>query len=114
MSELRKRYKSLTRDQEMLLEIVDRLESNNATLSGLALEVTADQINLNTDKLEMGVWSTIPGNSEEYTYYTGIVAGNPSGNKNVQTVVFKTGVTTIATQTYTWDSDDDVLSITAS
>jgi hypothetical protein len=99
-------------------DIVDAINNLGTTLAGqLALEVTASQINLNTDDLEKGVWEAIPGNSIEFTYYIDTGGGaNPSGNKNVLTAIYKTdaGATTVVTQTYTWDTDDDVVSITAS
>ena len=83
-------------------------------LGGLALELTVDQINLNTDELEKNVWDSIAGNSIEFTYYTDTGGGaNPSGNKNIETAIYKTGVATIVTKTFVWDADDDVLSITA-
>ena len=57
-------------------------------------------------------WDKIIGNSIEFTYYTTVVANNPSGNKNVATAIYKTGVSTIFTQTFVYDATDDVLSIT--
>jgi hypothetical protein len=67
------------------------------------------------DLIEKGVWDTIPGNSTEFTYYLAVdLVNNPTGNKNVQTIVYKRGVTTVVTKTFVWDADDDVVSITAS
>ena len=57
-------------------------------------------------------WDKIVGNSIEFTYYTSVVANNPSGNKNVATAIYKTGATTMFTQTFVYDATDDVLSIT--
>lgn len=59
--------------------------------------------------LDLANFDLTVGNSKEVTYYSGVAAGNPSGNKNVETIVYKTGVTTILTQTFTWDADDDLL-----
>jgi hypothetical protein len=66
--------------------------------------------------LQLAVWDQIIGNSKEITYYAAgpTPAENPSGNKNVQSVIYKEGVSTIITQTFTYDVDDDVLTITAS
>lgn len=73
-------------------------------------QLTNDQTEI--QRLGFNVWSKIPGNSVEFTYYTGVVAGNPSGNKNIQTAVYKTGAATIATETFTYDAADDVLTVT--
>lgn len=53
-----------------------------------------------------------PGNSKEITYW-GAADGtyNPSGNKNIDTIVYKTGVTTVLTQKFTWDLADDLVKI---
>ena len=61
---------------------------------------------------EKEIWDRIVGNSIEFTYYTTIVANNPSGNKNVATAVYKDGGVTQFTQTFAYDASDDVLSIT--
>lgn len=64
---------------------------------------------------ELENWTNIAGNSKEFTYYTDAGGGaNPSGNNNVATVLYKTGVTTVLTQTFIYDINDNVLSITAS
>jgi len=51
------------------------------------------------------------GYSQTISYYTGVVAGNPSGNKNVSTIVYADGVTPVLTKTFTYDALDDVLTI---
>jgi hypothetical protein len=57
-------------------------------------------------------WTSSLGNSVEYTYYAGVEAGNPSGTTtNVKTVVYKTGVTTIFTQTIAYNAADLAISI---
>ena len=61
------------------------------------------------------VWDRIPGNSIDFTYYTGAVAGNPSGNTdNLQSAVYSTGGTTQFTQTFTYDATDRVESVVCS
>jgi hypothetical protein len=83
------------------------------------IEVTLDSIELNTDDLERDVWDQIPGNSSEYTYYTGVEApagnfGNPSGTtSNVKIITYKTGVTAIYYRDLAWDANDNILKITA-
>lgn len=58
-------------------------------------------------------WSSIIGNSVEYNYYAGLAAGNPSGStSNVETVVYKTGVSTSFTQTFEYDLTNKVIKIT--
>lgn len=50
-----------------------------------------------------------------FTYYGGVEAGNPSGNKNVKTIVYSSALLSIsATETFTYDAADDVLTITLS
>jgi len=76
-----------------------------------------EQLEINTDgsvNVRSKLFDEVPGNSKEFTYYSGVVVGNPSGNKNVNTIVYKTGVTTMWTKTFTYDSADDVLTITTS
>ena len=52
------------------------------------------------------------GYSKEIAYYSGVVAGNPSGNKNVESIAYKNGALTEITKTFTYDANDDVLTIT--
>jgi hypothetical protein len=106
-----------------LQNILDQAQSGNQdildALGDLALEVTADQINLNTDDLEKGVWTKIPGNSLELIYYAGVEApsgnfGNPSGTvENVKTLVYKTAGSPVFYQDFAWDSLDRTVLITA-
>jgi hypothetical protein len=54
----------------------------------------------------------VPGNSVEITYYSGVAAGNPSGTTdNIETIVYKTGATTIATKTLSYNANDDIINI---
>jgi hypothetical protein len=58
-------------------------------------------------------WTTIVGNSIDYTYYTGVAPGNPSGDvNNVETAEYFTGTTLIFTQTFTYDANDNCINIT--
>lgn len=60
-------------------------------------------------------WTSEIGNSTAYTYYAGIEAGNPSGTTtNIKTIAYKTGITTIFTQTIAYNAADLVISITTS
>jgi hypothetical protein len=61
------------------------------------------------DLLELQVWDKIIGNSKEFTWVAGTVSPFV-----VDTILYKTGVSTIFTQTFTYDANDNVLSITCS
>lgn len=58
-------------------------------------------------------WERTPGNSLSFTYYMGIEAGNPSGNANIKTISYYTGLDLKMVQTYTYDAGDKVISITS-
>ncbi len=61
---------------------------------------------------ELANWNLKAGNSTEYTYYTGIDTGNPSGStSNVKLIVYKEGISTILTQTISYNASDLVISI---
>lgn len=61
---------------------------------------------------ELANWNLKAGNSTEYTYYTGIDGGNPSGStSNVRLITYKQGATTIITQTISYNASDLVISI---
>ena len=81
--------------------------------SALATETT-QLLTAKEATLKLSTWTSIAGNSKEFTYYTGVEAGNPSGTANIKTVTYKTGATTVVTQTYAWDATDNVITITAS
>jgi len=57
-------------------------------------------------------WEFLKGNEKLFTYYTGIVAGNPSGNtSNIETIRFRNATLTYITQTLTYDINDNILNI---
>lgn len=59
------------------------------------------------------VWNEVIGNSKELVYYTGIEAGNPSGNtNNVKTIIYKSLAVVVFNQDITYNSADNVLTIT--
>jgi len=71
-----------------------------------------DQLEVNTDGSINTVsknFDDITGNSKTFTYYAGVEAGNPSGNKNVKTIVYAGSIS--LTKTFTYDAQDDVLTI---
>lgn len=77
--------------------------TSNANLQKLS--ETADNAN----------WTVIVGNSVAYNYYAGVAAGNPSGNtNNIETAVFSDTTGVVFTQTFTYDANDNVLSIVVS
>lgn len=98
---------------------VSNIDTNVAAISTYVdeLEGFTDEIEPKLDTLinraDLDTWDKIAGNSKEFTYYSGVTPENPSGNKNVESILFKTGVTTILTQSFTYDSEDDVITITA-
>lgn len=57
------------------------------------------------------VWTTIPGNSVAYTYYSGITVGNPLGNNNLETASYSDTGGVVYTQTFSYDTDDNVINI---
>ncbi len=60
---------------------------------------------------ERQAWTKIPGNSTEYTYYSGTETNNPSGNANIKEIVYKKNGVTIFTQQYSWDTNDNPIKI---
>lgn len=63
---------------------------------------------------QLNIWDKIAGNNKLISYFSGVAAGNPSGNvENIQTIQFRTGTTVIITQTFVYNAADNVLSITA-
>ncbi len=58
-------------------------------------------------------WSSKIGNSIVLTYYTGVAAGNPSGNtSNIRIIEYKVGAGTEFTHTITYNASDFITSIT--
>jgi hypothetical protein len=92
----------------------------DATAANQATMITAlNSANTSLDNIELysyrANWTTVIGNSIEYTYYAGVEAGNPTGaTTNVKTIVYKTGITTIFTQTIAYNAADLVISIITS
>jgi hypothetical protein len=82
--------------------------------------VGADTMRIVTEDTERDAilrsnWIYTIGNSIETTKYTGVETGNPSGSTdNVKTVVYKTGATTVITQTMEYDMSNDVIKVTTS
>jgi len=108
-----------------MARIMKQIETNGIKVVGsaiggdtsdLASEDTLNDILSDTSQLERQFWISLPQKSIEYTYYTGVEANNPSGNKNIKTAEYidETSGTTIFSQTFHWDSDDDVVKILTS
>jgi hypothetical protein len=53
----------------------------------------------------------VAGNGININYYSGVVSGNPSGNKNIETIEYLQDSTVILTQTFTYDSEDYILTV---
>ena len=98
---LRKKFKAIKTTDELLLLVIEAIEdsgsANAGAIAGIATEVTLNDVNLNVDDLEKGVWAKIPGNSLVIEYYAGIEAttgnfGNPSGSiTNAKMLTYRTG-----------------------
>jgi hypothetical protein len=84
------------------------LGSGTFSGAGIASEATLTVIEAYMLK---EVWATIPGNSVAYTYYSGVVAGNPSGNANLETAAYSNAGGVVYTQTFTYDVNDNVINI---
>jgi hypothetical protein len=87
--------------------IINLLTTIDASLT--TIDTNISSLLTSTD---LANWTLVAGNSIEYTYYTGIAAGNPSGStSNVETIVYKQGATTIITQTISYNASDLAISI---
>ena len=82
------------------------------------IDTINSKINVDTNDLEREVWDKVPGQVKTITYYiSGIEAGNLSGNKNVKNISYTGSADTDRpdfSQLFTWDVDDDIVTITAS
>lgn len=59
-------------------------------------------------------WERTPGNNKTLVYYTGIELGNPSGNTdNIKHIEYYQGVNLVLRQTITYNSNNNVLTISA-
>ncbi len=90
--------------------------SNNAYTSNLDYSLERllfldAKVNKLTSLTSRETWQYQTGNSLAFTYYSGVVTGNPSGNTNVESIAYMTGVTTVFTQTFTYDANDNVLTL---
>jgi len=117
-------------DEAKQIEIKDGIDALNVSLATLKTEHDETQAAIaaaeaaqllrderQIDLLELNNWDKVAGNNREIVYYpsepAGTTAGNPSGNKNAQSIAYKKAGVTVFTQTFTYDSDDDVINITA-
>lgn len=106
----------LTTEERCLYNIVfaDVLDKMGATTAEELVDLWVIS-GLFSQVIQTSTWSGIAGNSKELVYYVGVEAGNPSGSTdNVKTITFKTGATIILVQTLTYNSSDNVLTITTS
>lgn len=95
-----------------LQAILTALYSNNSTNNNLLTDISSLLFLILSEVSNSNIDDKI-GYSETYTYYSGLpgeAAANPSGNKNVKTITKVYGTTTVIT-TFTYDIDDDVLTI---
>ena len=92
-----------------------------SALIAIATQILNNQsftINGNEFKIDiLANWSLVPGNSIIITYYSGVSSGNPSGSTtNIQTMQYcnQNGSNIIVTKTFTYNSNNGILSITIS
>ena len=109
----------LTRYLKRFLSEYQTVSSSPSLPSGAASEAKQDTAIALLQKIETQLnkdtWITIPTNSVAYNYYAGVAAGNPSGNtNNIETAVFSDAGGIVFTQTFTYDANDNVLSIVVS
>lgn len=103
------------RTNDLLKQLFKQL--GTANVSNANVEVLLTTIN---EALVYDNWTTIAGNIIEYTYTVastpGTDADNPSGNAgNLSTKVYKDSSETIVlTQTYSYDSNDNIIKVVAS
>lgn len=101
-------------------QLISGITVSGSTLpAGAASEAKQDATIALLQKIETQLnkdtWLTIPTNSVAYNYYAGVAAGNPSGNtNNIETAVFSDIGGVVFTQTFTYDANDNVLSIVVS
>lgn len=97
------------------LSMINRLDSilassnsGNTTLSNI------EQIQQNEyDVMNRKFWTSTPGHSSQITYYAASVPGNPTTSiSNVEKIEYFDGATLVFTQTFTYNSNGDVISIT--
>ena len=79
----------MTNEEKLLLNIKQLLELPTSITADPGQTASLTSIENST---ELSAWDITSGNSIEFTYYTGIEAGNPSGTTtNVKTKVYKRG-----------------------
>ena len=81
--------------------------AGNATAANQALEIA--ELTAINSVTQLANWDNIIGNSKEFTWVAGSLGG-----QIVSTIEYYTGPTLILTQTFTYDGNDNVTSITAS
>ena len=89
---------------------VDTLRVTLEDLSRNNLVDILSRMTTNNTYISYENWDKIPGNSKEFTWINGTLPNN----RIVSTIVYKTGLTTIITQTFTYNGNDEVTAITAS
>lgn len=66
---------------------------------------------VNIVNLEQVNWTNVIGNKDVKTYYTGIVPGNPSGNKNIRDITFFKNGVPIFKKVFSYDANDDNIAV---
>lgn len=98
--------------------------TNTGIADDKTLRVTLDTNTLNTFNgitngqsaiagvLNLANWQTIPFNTTNISYFTGIVPANPSGNtNNIEKIEYANASGLVLTQFYTYNSSDNIIKI---
>jgi hypothetical protein len=68
-----------------------------------------EQIRNNSDADKYNNWTTRVNKSKVIAYYSGVAVGNPSGNKNIESITFFDSGNPVLKQTFEYDLQDDVI-----
>lgn len=98
--------------KKIIIELQRILKDIEVAAGGDASEAKQDDI---ISELKLEGWTNTPDNSQEFVYYIEGEIGNPSDDiNNVKYIIYKEGINTVITKTFTYDENNNVLTITAS
>jgi len=85
----------------------DSAEDNESELS--KMRVLLEQIRNNSDAEKYSNWTDRVNKSKSIVYYSGVTTGNPSGNKNIESITFFDSGNAVLKQIFEYDLQDDVI-----
>jgi len=100
---------SIASDTSSTRNILNNLSKDTGNTIDTLRVVLEDQSRNTLENINFDVWDKIAGNSKVFTWITG-----PGGSQVVSIIEYFTGASLIITQTFTYDVNDNVTSITAS